>query len=149
MSRALGRVEIESDAAVDAALAQVTVERRLIAKFAESLRRSRRYGPTFSGGTAESSQPGHMSGGPGTQAVAPRPFSRTFHTFSLPRGRRRTSSSADSSFFDELHAVPGLGVAVLFAVAAELDEQKAFALGQQFQVGAAMSPDRLDHSKSR
>src|SRR5579885_169312 len=46
-----------------------------------SFLRERKYTPSFSGATAESSHPSHVDGSPGTFETAPSEDSRTSHTF--------------------------------------------------------------------
>ena len=100
-----------------------------------SLRSSRRYGPTLSGGTAESSQPSQVTGSPGTQAVAPRPDSRISQTSCSSRGivvelhRGRVAA-----LLAAVHQPARLVVGLFLVFAAEFDQQPAAPFGQQLQV---------------
>ena len=90
---ALVGLQLEVDPGVDAALAEVAVERAVVAELLEQLAEVAEVGPTRSGGTAESSHPSQASFSPGMRAVAPRPDSRTFH-------RCSSSASSSKSFID-------------------------------------------------
>ena len=74
-------LQVEVDAHVDAALAEVAVERAVVVGTRRISAKSRaRYAPRRSGGTAASSQPSHLGLLPGWMAMAPSADSRTRHT---------------------------------------------------------------------
>src|SRR4051812_10144779 len=58
-----------------------------------------RYAERFSGGTAESSQPSHVSAFPGTNAVAPSPESRTFQILTWSSCDRKSFMEGPSVVF--------------------------------------------------
>ena len=148
---ALGGVQVEADAAVDAALAEVAVERRVVAVLVEQLAQVaqvvadlvRRHGRVLP------ARPGvGLAGHPGGRAQAA--LAHLPDHLLLAAGRRTASSTAGSPASSSIvHAAAGLGVGVLLAVAAELDQQAALARRQQGEVGRPRRPSALTHSNSR
>ncbi len=74
-------LEVEAHLHVNAAVAEVSVERRLIVVFVEQLAAARGgTGPSRSGATDASSQPSKRGSEPGTADAARGPDSRIFQT---------------------------------------------------------------------